>query len=139
MELNQRNGHVPVKKPVRELSIVELVGEIVPEIKTLIAQEVALAKAELKSDLKSELTMAKLMGIGGIVAIFGIAMLFVSAAFALATTLPGWLASLIVAGVLLAVAGGLAATGWAKRVKKPLDTTQKTIKEDVQWARKQVS
>jgi uncharacterized membrane protein YqjE len=129
------DGQAQVKSPIRELSIGELVGHIVPEIKTLIQQEVTLAKAELKADLQSEISMAKFMGIGALLAIFGVSMLFVTIAFAFAGTLPGWEAALIVAGVLLVTAGTMAAIGWAKRVKKPLDSTQKTIKEDVEWAR----
>jgi len=133
--MNNRNGHAPVKKAPRELSIGELIGAIVPEVKTLIQQEVTLAKAELKADLQSEINMAKFMGIGGLLAIFGVSMLFVTVAFALAGTLPGWLSALIVAGVLLVAAGAMAAIGWSKRVKKPLDSTQKIIKEDVEWAK----
>jgi uncharacterized membrane protein YqjE len=134
--MHNRNGHHPeVKKSPRELSIGELIGAIVPEIKTLIQQEVTLAKAELKADLQSEINMAKFMGIGALLAIFGVSMLFVTVAFALAGTLPGWLSALIVAGVLLVAAGAMAAIGWSKRVKKPLDSTQKTIKEDVEWAK----
>jgi uncharacterized membrane protein YqjE len=124
-----------VKETVRQLSITELLGEIGPEIKTLIEQEIALAKAELKSDMQRELAMAKMMGIAALLSIFGVAMLFVTAAFALATTLPAWIAALIVAGVLLVAAGATARAGWSKRVKKPLGTTQKTIKEDIQWAK----
>ena len=139
MQMNHLDGHVPVKKPVRELSIGELVGEIVPEIKRLIQQEVTLAKAELKADMQLEISMAKYMGIGGIIALIGVAMLFVAVAFALATRLPGWLAALIVGGALLVSAGIMAAIGWSRRVKKPLDSTQKTIKEDIQWAKNRVA
>jgi uncharacterized membrane protein YqjE len=123
------------RETVRQLSITELLGEIGPEIKTLIEQEIALAKAELKNDMQRELAMAKMMGIAALLSIFGVAMLFVTAAFALATTIPAWLAALIVAGVLLIAAGAMAVAGWSKRVKKPLGTTQKTIKEDIQWAK----
>jgi apolipoprotein N-acyltransferase len=76
-----------------------------------------------------------MMGIAALLSIFGVAMLFVTVAFALATTLPAWIAALIVAGVLLVAAGATAMAGWSKRVKKPLGTTQKTIKEDIQWAK----
>ncbi|SRR5579883_404748 len=139
MEMDKRvDGKLKVTEPIQERSTFELIGDIGPQVSKLIKEEVALAKAELKSDIKREIRMAKLMGIGALLAIFGVAMLFVTIAMALATTLPAWFAALIVAVVLFAGAVITAGIGWSKRVKKPLDTTQQSIKEDIEWVKEDI-
>jgi hypothetical protein len=74
----------------------------------------------------------------GVVAVFAVNMLLVSAVFALTVWMPGWLAALAIAVLLLAIGGVLALVGWQQRVSAPLAVTRKTMKEDVQWAKERL-
>jgi membrane protein len=83
--------------------------------------------------------MVTLLGAAAVVAVFSVNMLLVAAVFALTAWMPGWLAALGVAAVLLAIGGVLALVGWQRRVSVPLAVTRKTVKEDVQWAKERLA
>jgi putative superfamily III holin-X len=53
--------------------------------------------------------------------------------------MPGWQAGLIVSAAMLALGAAAGLVGWAKRVKRPLGLTQKTLKEDAQWAKERLA
>jgi len=53
--------------------------------------------------------------------------------------MPGWLAALGMAGLLLAIGAVLALVGWKRHVSAPLAVTRKTVKEDVQWAKERLA
>ena len=123
----------------RDRSTAELLRELSDQTTALVRKEVELAKAELRADIAREVGMAKLLGAAGVGAIIGVTLLFVAGALGLAEVLPAWGAALIVAGFVLAVAAVLGAVGWGKRVRKPLATTQRTLKENVQWAKERLA
>ena len=66
-------------------------------------------------------------------------LLFVTAALALASRMPGWAAGLIVAGFTLVVALAIGLSAWNKRVVDPLARTRRTLKEDVQWSKEKLA
>jgi hypothetical protein len=123
----------------RTLSTRELLGRVLKLGSLLVSKEVELARAEIKADLAAELDMVKLLLAGAVTAVFGVNLLLVSAVFALADWLPGWLASLGLAALLLAVGGVLGLVGWRRRVSSPLAMTRKTVKEDMQWAKERLA
>ena len=73
--------------------------------------ELALARAEMTEKGKKAGVGAGLLGGGGLVALYGVAALLTAVVLGLAEAMPPWLAALIVAVVLFAVAGGLAISG----------------------------
>ena len=90
----------------------------------LVRNEARLAQAEVTQKAKRLGVGAGLFGGAGLFAFFGLAALVTTAILALALVLPAWLAALIVAVVLFAVAGVLALVG-KKDVEKaspPLPT-----------------
>lgn len=122
---------------IRELPLREVVSAVAAKASELARAEVALAKAEVRQDIRSEIRMASGLGIAGVCAILTVALLLVSVVFALAEsgTMPGWAASLVVAGVVLAVGTVAGLIGWAKRVKSPLDSTRRSLTESVKWTK----
>ena len=124
------------KGPLAEASTVELVGRLAEEAKELVKKEVALAKSELRSEWKSELKMAAGFAVTAILAFVTLNLLFVALVLVLAETLPGWAAALIVAAGTLVIGGVAGGIGWAYRVRKLLPRTQRTLKEDAQWAQR---
>jgi Putative Actinobacterial Holin-X, holin superfamily III len=89
----------------------QLVGRLTEQISRLVRDEARLAQAEVTQKAKRLGTGAGLFGGAGLFAFLGLAVLVAAAVLALALVLPGWLAALVVAVVLLAVAGVLALVG----------------------------
>jgi uncharacterized membrane protein YqjE len=121
------------------LSTAELVKEITAEVGQLVKKQVELAKAEVKADVRSEAMMAGGLGIGAVLGLLTISMLFVTVVLALARVMPGWLAGLIVSGFLLGLALIAALIGWSKRVRQPLARTRQSLKEDVRWTKERLA
>jgi uncharacterized membrane protein YqjE len=119
----------------------ELVTELARKASLLARKEVELAKVELKADIRSEIRAASGLGVAGLCGIFTIQLLLVAVVLALmeGDVLPGWAAALVVAAVVLAVGTVAGLWGWGRRVRKPLDTTRRSLQEDVRWAKEQIA
>jgi hypothetical protein len=89
----------------------QLIGQLTEQISRLVRDEARLAQAEVTQKAKRLGIGAGLFGGAGLFAFLGLAVLIAAAVLALALVLPGWLAALIVAVVLFAVAGVLALVG----------------------------
>ena len=89
----------------------QLIGQLTEQISRLVRDEARLAQAEVTQKAKRLGVGAGLFGGAGLVAFFGLAVLIAAVVLALALVVPGWLAALIVAVVLFAVAGVLALVG----------------------------
>ena len=125
--------------PLRTLSTLELVRQIVQTGSLLVQKEVELARAELKADLQAHVLMAKRLAIAALLALLGINLLLVAVVFALAHVMPGWLAALALGVLLLAVGGAIGLAAWRGRVSAPLAATRKHVKEDLEWAKEHLT
>jgi hypothetical protein len=117
----------------------ELFNRLLQQSKDLVRAEVALARAELKDDVKHEVRMVGGFSVAALCALCTLNLLLVACVFALSLVMPGWGAALIVAAAVLLIGTGAGIAGWALRVKEPLHRTLKTLKEDVQWAKKRIA
>lgn len=114
-------------------------GELVTKLSELSAQlvrsELQLAQTEMQQKAKRAGVGAGLLGTSGVVALFGFGALVTTAILALDLALPAWLAALIVAVLLFAVAGVAALVG-KKQVSEatPLKPEQAIdgVKQDVE-------
>jgi hypothetical protein len=131
-----RNGEF---KRAQALSTRELIGEITGKAALLARKEAELARAEIRADLRSELAMAKGFGAALVAGLTALNMLLMALVFGLATRMPGWLAALIVGGVLLAIGAIVGYVSWTRRVTTPLALTRKTLKEALQWAKERLA
>lgn len=148
-QLSDKQGEIPTQARVAEyrtrdddpshLPLGTLVHQIANQAVALAKKQVELAIAELKADAKAELGVAKGLGVTAIAALLALNALIVAAILALALVLPGWAAGLIVAGVLLAVAGVAFVIGWRRRVTVPMRRTRESIKEDVRWSKERLA
>ncbi len=120
------------------LSSTRLMGETAKEAIALIKAQVELAKTELKEDLRSEVGAVKGLSVALVAALCGINILLVAGAFGLARVMPIWAALLVVAGVVLLVAGIAAALG-VKKVRVPLQRTRRSLEEDVRWVKERTA
>jgi Putative Actinobacterial Holin-X, holin superfamily III len=89
----------------------ELIGQLTDQLSRLVRDEARLAQAEVTQKAKRLGVGAGLFGGAGLTAFFGLAVLISAVVLGLAEVLPAWLAALIVAVVLFAVAGVLALVG----------------------------
>jgi hypothetical protein len=118
----------------KKKSLFSLIGDLPTLVRDLVKGELELLKTEIIGKLK-------ILGVGVglilgavLVLLFFISVLLTAAILGLATVMPGWLAALIVAFVLLVVVAVLAWIGY-KEVKKAMppvpEETIKSLKRDV--------
>jgi hypothetical protein len=120
----------------------ELVGRLGEQLDKLVRDEVRLAQAEVTQKAKRLGLGAGLLGGAGLVAILGLGALVTAAILGLANVLPGWLAAVIVAVVLFAVAGVLALLGRkdVQQAAPPLPTeTIASVQADVDAVKQAVA
>ncbi len=137
MASKPRSSPAPLHEEEKQQSTIELVRGIASDTGTLVRKEIELARIEIV-----EAVVARLKGIGALggAGVFGLVGLLFGAAAgaaALALVMPVWAALLIMMGAFLGVAGLGAAIGISKMKRPPLapEETERTIKEDVRWAR----
>lgn len=112
-----------------------LVHDLSTQIPELVRSELRLAQVELAEKGKRAGTGAGLFGAAGVVALYGVAVLLAAVVLALALVLPYWAAALVVAVVLLAVAGVLALRGKKEVAQATPAAPERAIaglKEDVE-------
>jgi len=111
----------------------ELFQQLSTQTATLVRQEIKLAQLELQEKGKRAGLGAGMFGGAGLVALYGVGALVAAAVLALATAVDPWLAALIVAAVLLLVAGVLALSG-KRQVKQATPPVPEQALESVQRA-----
>ncbi len=124
---------------VENMSNRQLVAHVIDSVTLLAKKEIELAKAELKQDVKREVAMAKGLGVGALCALWTVRLILVAIALAIGNVLPDWLAALIVAAAVLLVGTVAGLVGWKKRVKNPLESTRRSLKEDALWAKERLA
>jgi uncharacterized membrane protein YqjE len=142
VEAGAHPAHVPAETdPLRAMRTRDLFTGLASKGRLLARKEIELARAEIKADLRREVRMAGSLGVAGLCALFTVQLLLVAVVLALMEggILPGWAAALVVAAVVLAIGTGAGAWGWARRVRTPLDSTRRSLREDVRWAREQIA
>ncbi len=123
-----------------ERPVAELLKDLSEQTGTLVRKEMELARAELTEKGKVAGKGAGLLGAGAVVGLLAAGALTACLILALSELVPDWLAALIVAVVLGAVAAFLAAKGRDRvRAAGPAvpEQTVETVKEDVEWAKTQ--
>jgi VIT1/CCC1 family predicted Fe2+/Mn2+ transporter len=126
------------QSPPHESSAADLLKQVSEQTQRLIRQELALARLELTDKAKHAGVGAGMLAAAGLVALFGAGVLVATLVLVLATALDAWLAALIVAIVLLALAGVLA-VGGKGQLKRAIpaapEQTIESVKADVEEVR----
>jgi uncharacterized membrane protein YqjE len=121
-------------------SLGELFSELSRQTSTLIRQEVALAKVEMKQKGTEVGKDVGMMAAGGALAYAGLLALIATVIIVLAEFIPWWLSALIVSLVVLGIGGMLVQRGMSalKQTSVAPEQTIETLKEDKEWAKKQL-
>jgi uncharacterized membrane protein YqjE len=112
-------------------STAELVHRATEQVSRLIRDELALARAELTEKGKHAGIGVGLFGGGGVLALYGLGTLIAAIVLLLALAMPAWVAAVIVAVVLFAVAGILALVG-KKQVSQAVPPVPEAARRSVQ-------
>jgi uncharacterized membrane protein YqjE len=132
----ETNGHSLQDQPVADL-----VRQLSDQSTRLMRAEVELAKAELAEKGKQAGIGAGMFGGAGVFALYGVGALTAAAIAALATAVDTWLAALIVAVVLFAIAGVVALLG-RNRIKQATppapEQAIETTKADIETAKARI-
>jgi uncharacterized membrane protein YqjE len=122
-------------------SLGQIVGDVTQDLSALVRQELQLAKTEAKQEAGRAARGAGLLTGAGVAG--QLLLVFVSLAlmFLLDNWMPIELAALITAAVWLLVALSLASAGRKAlaRTNPTLPQTQRSLKEDAEWAKQQKS
>ena len=119
------------REELTDQSLSELVQRLSNQTSTLVRDEIRLAQIELQEKGKRAGIGAGMFGGSGLIALYGLGALLAAAILGLTTAVEGWLAALIVAAVLFAVAGVLALTG-KKQVEQAKPPKPEAAIESVQ-------
>ena len=114
-----------------------LMQQAIEKASHLVTSEIQLAKQEIGESLRAAVTAL----IGGVVAAFGLIAFLVMAIVTVVTAVSlHWVATLgfAVVFLIIAVGGGLVAVRRLKRISLLRQTVQ-TLKEDVEWAKQQMT
>jgi hypothetical protein len=131
-------GTPPTGTPAA-LSTPQLLSAISRETQELLKTQLELVKAEMKADLARELSMVKGLGVAALAVLAGVNLLLVTAVFALARTMPGWLAGLLLTAVVWLAGAGAAFYAWRVRVRKPLERSRRAVEQDVHWMKERLT
>jgi hypothetical protein len=140
MEGTERMEH---QIDVREgnASLGDLFSKLTADLSKLVRDEVELAKVEINDTVEKARTAGISIGAAGLLGLMAFVLLSFAAAWGLSEVVPEGVAFLIVGGAYGLVALALLAVG-RQRLKsmKPVpEQTVETLKEDVAWAKQQMS
>lgn len=136
-----RRAATDVTEPIdSDQSLSQLMSRLSSDFGELVSTQVELAKVELKEEATRAGRSAAMLGAGTFVAYLALLLASFAAAWGLSEAMPTGFAFLIVAAVYGVVATVLLQEGRRRltTVRGPVRTAE-TVKEDVQWARQQMS
>jgi uncharacterized membrane protein YqjE len=122
-------------------SLGELLGRVSRDFSKLVSTQVELAKVELQEEIAAAGRGAGILTAGAFCAYLAVVLLSFAAAWGLSEVLPEGVAFLIVGAVYALTAAVLLPKGKDKlsRVRPVPERTAESVREDVQWAREQMS
>jgi len=120
-------------------SVSDVLQDIIRNIQDIVRSEVRLAKTEVREEVAKARDASVLIGVGALSGTFSAFFLLSSIVYALSRIVPDWAAALIV-GIALAIATGVLLSKGAERfrhVHPAPDKTIESLKENVEWAKRQ--
>jgi uncharacterized membrane protein YqjE len=121
-------------------AIAEVLQNILSNVYEIIRSEFRLAKVESQEQLSKAAKSSGLLAIGLLLATFALGLFLLTLVYALETVMAAWLAALIVAASVTIAAISIIQVGRERmrRIHMP-ERTIATVKENVQWAKRQIS
>jgi hypothetical protein len=141
MEPHSRSTHEPAPTPPAEPGPAELAGEVAAHAKNLMKLEIELARTELENTLSKVTRNGIVVASAALLGLYSLGFLLLSVMFAIGRAIPLGAAALLVAIVVVLIAGSMALVGWQRLKKTDLEPkrTVRTLEADVKWAGQQIS
>ena len=118
-----------------ERSVSDVFQDILRNLQEMVRSEIRLAKVEIRGEVSQAVSSGAWIAAGGVAAISAWIFLLWALAFALATRMSMWAATLIVALVMAGAAAALVMTGIrrATRIRPIPERTLESVKENLEW------
>jgi hypothetical protein len=135
------NPQDPSQPLAADESLGDLLGQVSHDFSELVTTQVELAKVEIKEEIATAGRGAGMLGSGALCAYLAVVLLSFAAAWGLSELVPEGVAFLIVGAIYAVAAAILLPRGRDKlsQVRPVPEKTAETVKEDVRWARDQMS
>jgi hypothetical protein len=120
-------------------SIKQILQDIVNHVGDIIRSEVRLAKTEVRQDVTHYAKSSAFIGVAGVLMLYAVGFVLLSALYALQGVMPSWLAALLVGVAVGIVAAILYLMGRKKLALASLrpDKTIQTLEDNVTWFKRQ--
>jgi uncharacterized membrane protein YqjE len=118
-----------------ERSVSDVLQDIVRNLQDMVRSEIRLAKVEIREEARRAISSGIWIAVGTVGAVSAWIFLLWTLAYALATRMPMWAATLVVAVVMAAAAAVLIMVGIrsAKRIQPIPERTVESVKENLEW------
>jgi uncharacterized membrane protein YqjE len=118
-----------------ERSVSDVLQDIVRNLQDMVRSEIRLAKVEIREEARRAISSGIWIAVGTVGAVSAWIFLLWTLAYALATRMPMWAATLVVAVVMAAAAAVLIMGGIrkAKRIQPIPERTVESVKENLEW------
>jgi uncharacterized membrane protein YqjE len=127
--------------PRDERSIGSIVGDAISNLQEIVRTEIELVKTETREEAMTAVRASGLLVGGVIAALYALGLFLLAVAWGLSEFMDLWLALGIVFLVMAVIAGVLIMVGKSRlsNVNPKPEQTMETLKEDVAWAKRQMS
>jgi hypothetical protein len=121
-------------------SVSDVFEDILRNLQEMVRSEIRLAKVEIGGELKRAVSSGVWIAAGGIAAISAWIFVLWTVTYALATRMSMWAATLIVAGVMAAIALALIRGGLRRltRLHPMPERTVESVKENLEWIKQPI-
>ena len=118
-----------------ERSIADVLQDILRNVQEMVRSEMRLAKVEIREEARRAVSSSVWIAVGAVGAVSAWVFLLWTLAYALATRMPMWAATLVVSVVMAASAIVLIMGGIrrAKRIQAIPERTVESVKENLEW------
>ncbi len=118
-----------------ERSVSDVFQDILRNLQEMVRSEIRLAKVEIRGEVTQAVSSGVWIAAGGVAATSAWIFLLWTLAYALATRMSMWAATLLVAVVMAAAAAALIMSGIrrAKRIRPIPERTVESVKENLEW------
>ena len=118
-----------------ERSVSDVFQDIFRNLQEMVRSEIRLAKVEIRGEVTQAVSSGVWLAAGGVAATSAWIFLLWTLAYALATRMSMWAATLLVAVVMAAAAAALIMSGIrrAKRIRPIPERTVESVKENLEW------
>ena len=126
--------------PIPDRSFADVLHDIAGNIQEIVRAEVRLAKAEISEETRKARPAGLALSAGAVCGLCAIVFALLAAVYGLSTVMPNWAAALVVSVTSGALAALATRTGLAQfsRLDPTPDKTIRSLKENVEWSKRQL-